>query len=194
MTESPTSISIEQPSQRSWVHSLLLGIGLCVFNLLLYKFLPRSLLNNLGNWGYLGAFLVAAIANASVVVPVPYYPLVARLGQAFDPWGIVGAAAAGSALGEMVAFWVGRTGRSVVENKPFYHWLQKELKHPWRSGIVLFLLAAPPNPAFDVAGLLAGAIGLSPWTFFFTVFFGRIIRMGIVVFGMPTILNWFGLS
>jgi len=194
MPESPTSVSLESPSQRPWVHSLLLGIGLCAFNLLLYKFLPRTLLNNLGNWGYLGAFLVTAIANASVVVPVPYYPLIARLGQAFEPWGIVVAAAAGSALGEMVAFWVGRTGRGVVENKPFYRWLQQELKHPWRSSIVLFLLSAPPNPAFDVAGLLAGALGLSPWTFFFIVFFARIIRLGIVVFEMPIILYWVGLS
>jgi membrane protein YqaA with SNARE-associated domain len=46
---------------------------------------------------------------------------------------------------------------------------------------VLFLLAAPPNPLFDVAGLTAGALGLPFWLFFVAVLLGRMIRMTIFV-------------
>jgi membrane protein YqaA with SNARE-associated domain len=55
------------------------------------------------------------------------------------------------------------------------------LTHPWRSFGVLFALAAPPNPLFDIAGITAGAMGLPFWMFFVAVFLARIIRLWIIV-------------
>jgi membrane protein YqaA with SNARE-associated domain len=59
--------------------------------------------------------------------------------------------------------------------------VQRQLQHPWRAPLVLFVLSAPPNPFFDVAGLLAGALGIPIWMFFGVTFAGRIIRMATVV-------------
>jgi membrane protein YqaA with SNARE-associated domain len=117
-----------------------------------------------------------------VLVPVPYYPLLIRLGQAFNPWGVTFAAAAGSVLGELVAYFVGRSGRHAVEETAFYRWMQRQLSHPWRAPLVLFAISAPPNPFFDVAGLLAGALGVPIWIYVLATFLGRIIRMATVVF------------
>jgi membrane protein YqaA with SNARE-associated domain len=92
------------------------------------------------------------------------------------------AGALGSVIGESVSFFVGRSGRGVVEQTRFYRWVQRQLEHPWRAFVVLFALSAPPNPAFDVAGLTAGAMGLPYWIFLSAVFLARLVRFGIVAF------------
>lgn len=167
--------------RRGWVRLALIGVALTVANLAVYLLLPPSLLEGLGSFGYLGAFVSAALANATVVVPVPYYPLLVRLGQAFNPYGVALAAAAGSVIGELVAFYVGRAGTGTIQRTRFYEWAHRQLSHPWRAPLLLFALSAPPNPSFDVAGLLAGAVGVPVWVFVLATFLGRIIRMGVVV-------------
>lgn len=166
------------------VRLVLLASSALGLNLLAYLLLTPERIAYLGTGGlgYLGAFGVAGIANASVILPVPYYPVIARLGQVFAPEGIVVAAAAGSALGEAVAFFVGRAGRGAAVETRFYQWARRQMDRRWRAALLLFLLSAPPNPAFDVAGLLAGALGIPLWLFLLMVFLGRIIRMGLVVF------------
>lgn len=168
--------------RRLWLRPLLASLAVVAANVAVFLLLPPALLARLGGFGYLGAFLAAALANATVIVPVPYYPLLIRLGQAFDPWGVVLAAAAGSVLGELVAYFVGRSGRRAVEETAFYRWVQRQLGHPWRAPLVLFALSAPPNPLFDVAGLLAGAMGVPLWIYAASTFLGRIVRMATVVF------------
>ncbi|PDW01720.1 VTT domain-containing protein [Candidatus Viridilinea mediisalina] len=173
------------PPRPSLLRPILVGLIFVVANVLAYLLLPPALIERLGAFGYVGALLAATLANATVIVPVPYYPLIMRLGQALNPWGVVFAAALGSALGELVAYYVGRSGRHVAETTPFYLWVQRQLRHPWRAPLVIFLLAAPPNPLFDVAGLLAGALGVPVWVFFISTFLGRIARMsGLVLFGV----------
>jgi membrane protein YqaA with SNARE-associated domain len=178
-------VSNDNPDRRrEWIKPALIGLIAVALNVAAYFLIPDDLVRRLGAFGYLGVFAVTLIANATVVVPVPYYGLVARLAQELNLLGVVLAGALGSALGESVAFVVGRSGRGTVQDTRFYRWVQRQLQQPWRAFIVLFLLAAPPNPAFDVAGLTAGAFGLPFWLFISAVFLGRIIRIGLIaVFG-----------
>ncbi len=178
---------VQHPNERrlAWLRIGAIGLALAALNIALYFLLPSDLLERLGGFGYMGAFVSAALANASVIIPVPYYPLLIRLGQIFDPAGIMFAAALGSAIGELVAYFVGRSGRAVVVETRFYRWVQRQLTHRWRAPLVLFALSAPPNPFFDVAGLLAGALGIPLWIFFSATLAGRVVRMAIVVgFGL----------
>lgn len=165
-----------------WLRPLLIGLVAIALNIAAYYLLPDDLVRRLGAFGYLGVFAVTLIANATVVIPVPYYGLVARLAQELSFAGVVLAGALGSAVGESVAFFVGRSGRGAVQDTRFYRWVQLQLQRPWRAFLVLFLLAAPPNPAFDVAGLTAGALGLPFWLFIIAVFLGRLIRIGLIAF------------
>jgi membrane protein YqaA with SNARE-associated domain len=185
-------MSAQQPApelssaqRHGWLRIVVIGVGLAVLNVVLFLLLPPDLLERLGSFGYFGAFVSALVANASVLIPVPYYPLLIRLSQAFDPVGVLVAAAVGSAVGELVAYAVGKSGRSVVETTRFYLWVQRQLSYRWRAPLVLFALSAPPNPFFDVAGLLAGALGIPVWLFFSVTVAGRLVRMGIVIgFGL----------
>jgi membrane protein YqaA with SNARE-associated domain len=164
-----------------WI-SLALGFAALVLNGVVYLLLPHRVVEHLGRFGYVGAFVVAFIANATVFIPVPYYPIIARLAQVLNVWVVIVLAAAGSALGESVAYFVGRSGRRTVQASRFNNWLQRQMRHPWRAGVVLFAFSAPPNPVFDVAGLIAGAFWVPLWLFLASVFLGRIVRMGLVVF------------
>jgi membrane protein YqaA with SNARE-associated domain len=173
---------VRSPRWKMWLRPVLLGLAVAIANVVVFLLLPPSLVERLGGFGYLGAFASAAFANATVLVPVPYYPLLIRLAQAADPWGIVVAAAAGSAIGELVAYYVGRSGRQAMETTRFYSWVRRQLSAPWRAPFVLFALSAPPSPVFDVAGLLAGALGIPVSVFLASTFLGRLVRMAIVVF------------
>ena len=147
---------------------------------LLVIWLPQRWFEGWGSYGYLGVFLVTLLANASVVVPVPYPGLIAKLGAELNIFGVALLGAAGSAAGETTAFLVGRAGKRAVEQSRFYVWLQHQLRTPPRAFAVLFLLSAPPNPFFDVAGLTAGTLGVSFPIFVVAVFTGRIVRMLIL--------------
>src|SRR3990170_2758639 len=175
------SRNVRKKGRGLWL-SIAIGFAALVLNVIAYIMLPNDVVTHLGRLGYLGAFVVAAIANATVFIPIPYYPVIARLAQVLNVWGVIMAAAAGSALGETVAYLVGRTGRSAVQQTRINNWIQRQMRHPWRAGVVLFAFSAPPNPAFDVAGLLAGAFGVPLWLFLVSVFLGRIVRMSLVAF------------
>jgi membrane protein YqaA with SNARE-associated domain len=179
-TDVPPTAMTPSKRRRRLIRPILIGLLAVALNIAAYYLLPPGLVRRLGSLGYLGVFVVTLIANATVVVPVPYFGLVARLAQELDLVGVVLAGAFGSVLGESVAFFVGRSGRGAVEDTRFYRWVQQQMRHPWRAFMLLFILAAPPNPAFDVAGLAAGALGLPYWLFFTAVFLGRIVRVGLI--------------
>ena len=150
---------------------------------LLVLAIPSTWIEGLRGYGFLGyiaAFAITALANASVVVPVPYPTVIAQLARVMnDAVGIAIVGAAGSTIGETTAFAVGRAGRAVIEDTAFGRWLKRQLRSTLRSWLVLFLLSAPPNPFFDVAGLTAGSLGIRYWVFFSATFAGRIIKLMI---------------
>ncbi len=147
---------------------------------LLVLALPPSWFDGWGNFGYLGVFLVTLLANASVFIPIPYPGVVAQLATNLNIIGVAFLGASGSVVGETTAFLVGRAGKGVVERTRFYEWLQRQLRRPVRAFAVLFLLSAPPNPFFDVAGLTAGSLGVPFPVFVAATFSGRIVRMLIL--------------
>ncbi|HET9221171.1 MAG TPA: VTT domain-containing protein [Roseiflexaceae bacterium] len=181
----PSSVTPAE-RRRQLLRAGLIGLVAVLLNIGLFVILRtddgRAWLAILGNYASVGVFFVTLVANATVIVPVPYPAVIASVASQSDNLALVIAAGAlGSVLGESVAFFVGRSGRGVVEDTRFYRWVQIQMRHPWRAFMLLFLLSAPPNPAFDVAGLAAGALGLPYWLFFTAVFLGRMIRIGLFV-------------
>ena len=136
----------------------------------------------LTRFAYAGAFVVSFVANAVVAIPIPYIPLIAHIGATAESAALVVALGAlGSALGESVAFVVGRAEQGLVSEHPIYRRLHRLAERKWLAGLVLFGLAVPLNPLFDVAGLAAGAMGMRYRVFFIAVFAGRIVRFALIV-------------
>jgi membrane protein YqaA with SNARE-associated domain len=169
----------QTPRWRKWLGPILLGLLVTAANVGIYWLNIDYRI--FGAYAYLGVFLVTLIANATTIVPVPYITIVACIaGQSNNLALVALAGGLGSVLGESVAFFIGRSGRAIAEETRFYDWVKRQLQHPWRAFVVLFGLAAPINPAFDVAGLAAGALGVPYWIFFTAVFLGRLIRFGLL--------------
>jgi membrane protein YqaA with SNARE-associated domain len=168
------------PGWRGWIGPALVGIVVIGLNILAYYLIPCDLADRIGPLGYLAVFLITLISNATIVVPVPYLGPIAAIAPGLNPLGIGVAGALGSVIGESVAFFAGRSGRGIVEHTRFYRWVQRQLEHPWRAWFVLFALSAPPNPSFDVAGLIAGSMGLPYWLFASAVLAARTVRFTIV--------------
>lgn len=155
-------------------------VALIAVNVALY-FAPIDY-HALTTFAYAGAFLVCLVANAVVAIPVPYIPVIAHIGAtAGSPALVVALAALGSVLGESVAFVVGRAEQGLVSEHPLYKRLHRLAERKWVAGLVLFGLAVPLNPLFDVAGLAAGAMGMRYRVFFIAVFTARIVRMALIV-------------
>ncbi|MBU6147234.1 MAG: VTT domain-containing protein [Actinomycetales bacterium] len=136
-----------------------------------------SFLQGLAGSVYLGSFLLALITNATVAVPIPYNPIVLQMMETTSlPWLVALTTAAGATLGESVGFLAGRAGRGSFTGTRFGAWLGRQMAHPRRAFLVLLLVSAPPFPAFDVAGVTAGALGVPAGTFYPAVFLGRLAR------------------
>jgi membrane protein YqaA with SNARE-associated domain len=134
------------------------------------------------SFAYLGAFIVTLLANALIIIPIPYIPIVAHIGATAEiPWLVVLLGALGSVLGESVAVLAGRAELGLVSEHPIYRRVHRVAERPLLAGAMIFAFAVPPNPIFDVAGLAAGAVGVPYRVFFLAVLAARFIRLAVIV-------------
>jgi len=171
------------PSAKHRHHVIIAAGGVVVLialNIALY-FAPIDY-RAFASFAYAGAFLICLVANAVVAIPIPYIPIIAHIGATADsPALVVALGAFGSVLGESVAFVVGRAEQGLVSEHPLYKRLHRLAERKWLAGLVLFGLAVPLNPLFDVAGLAAGAMGMRYRVFFIAVFAARMVRLALIV-------------
>jgi len=143
----------------------------------------------LGNWGYLGAFLISMLGSATILIPVPGWAVVIGLSQSLNPvlLGIV--AGVGSAIGELTAYLFGHgMGRLIEKKKEFNrqkNWIQKN--DVW----AIFILSFLPNPLFDMAGLAAGAAHVPWYRFLVICAIGRVLRFTLFGFAGYYYFNGF---
>lgn len=166
--------------------SLVFVIGLTVC-----LFLFRKEVKKLEIYGYPGIFLVSILANATIILPVPGVLFTSAMGAVFNPFWVAVAAGAGAAIGEITGYIAGFGGQAVVENRKWYdrftHWMKKY------GDITILILAIIPNPLFDVAGMVAGALKLPLWRYLLWCTIGKILKMLLFAyFGayISTLIPW----
>jgi uncharacterized membrane protein YdjX (TVP38/TMEM64 family) len=88
--------------------------------------------------------------------------------------------AAGATLGEMTGYVAGLSGKAIIERQDVYDRFQAWMD---RYGLVaLFVLAAIPNPFFDLAGIIAGISKMRVTTFFVVTCAGKIVKFLIIAY------------
>ena len=130
--------------------------------------------------GYSGIFVVSLLGNATIILPAPSLALVFAMGGALTPVWVGLVAGVGEALGELTGYVAGFGGRAVIENQRGYERLKAWMER--RGGITIFVLSAIPNPFFDLAGIVAGTLGYSPWRFLLFCWLGKTIKTTAVAF------------
>jgi uncharacterized membrane protein YdjX (TVP38/TMEM64 family) len=131
-------------------------------------------------FGYLAVFLISTVGNATVIIPAPTFVVAFTGGVFLNPWLVGVVAAAGATLGELTGYMAGLGGQTVIENRQMYDRFERWMQ---RYGLItLFVLAAVPNPFFDVAGLAAGALGLPVWQFLVAAWAGKTVKFLALAF------------
>lgn len=164
---------MENSPKFGWKHVLALILGITI------TFLVIIYANHIRDYeeiGYLGVFLLTFLGNATVLVPVPVLaPLNIVLGGIFASPLLVGLTIGiASSMGEIIGYIVGYAGSGIVTSSKTYKKIEERVK---KYGLwAIFFLALIPNPLFDVAGLVAGAIGIKWWKFLLAMGAGKTIR------------------
>jgi len=146
---------------------------LAVVGITIGIYLIRDRVQEFAAFGYPGIFLIALLANATIILPAPGVAVVFAMSAVFHPFGVALAASLGGALGELTGYLAGFSGRAVVERTKLYErmtaWVQKY------GALALVVLAAIPNPFFDMAGMAAGALKMPVWKFLIFCWVGQLL-------------------
>lgn len=137
-------------------------------------------------YGYLGAFLISLIGNASVFLFMgTVLPVLVSIGAIIYPasgmLGLIGVGLAGgigAGIGEMVGYLVGYSGRGVVEKSEKYEKLVNRVKNKGAIGVFFFSMFPF---VFDVVAIAAGALRIPLWQFVIACWAGRTILYVITV-------------
>ena len=141
-------------------------------------------------YGYAGVFAISFMAYATVILPAPGVALIAAIGGVLNPLWVGLVAGLGAAGGEMVGYAAGYSGRGLVEKAKLYERLVNLTR---RYGlIVVFVLAAIPNPVFDMAGAAAGTLKMRIGPFFLACWAGETIKMLLFAYGGSKLLELLG--
>lgn len=166
------------------VVTLLAVIGITVF---IYSI--RDQMEQFEAYGYPGIFLIALLANATILLPAPGVAIIYAMGAVFNPIGVGLAAGTGGAIGELSGYLAGFSGQAVIERSDVYERIQ-----PWvdrYGGWAILVLSAIPNPFFDVAGIAAGIAKMPIRTFLFFIWIGQLIKMTLFAIAGKYSIEWF---
>lgn len=158
--------------------------------LLLFDPVRRAQLESLINspLGLLILFALALISNATLILPVPGLALTALAATAGNPLAIGIVAGLGQALGETTGYLAGYSGQELIDNSPRYArmagWMQRY------GAITIFVLALIPNPLFDIAGIVAGALRMPFWIYLSVTITGKVIKNIALAYAAAYGIQW----
>ena len=159
-----------------------------VIGISVYIFEIRDQAAKFAEYGYLGIFLISILANATILLPAPGIAIVFAMGGIFNPLVVGLVAGAGAAIGELSGYMAGFSGQPVAEKTKIYGHIQNWMQ---RYGMLtIFVLAAIPNPFFDLAGMSAGALKMPLYKFLMACLPGKIIKMCIFAYAGAYSINW----
>ncbi|MBA7638341.1 hypothetical protein ES703_45996 [subsurface metagenome] len=168
---------------------IVISIGLFYF----YRHYPDRIAE-LEKYGYLGAFIISVIFNATVILPAGNIVVLSALGAALPSAALVGLVGGiGAAIGEITGYVAGYSGRGLVERSGMYDRVEGWVKR-W-GAMTIFILSLVPF-VFDLAGIAAGALRFPFWKFLLLCWLGRtILYVSFVVLaamGLKMVVPWLG--
>jgi membrane protein YqaA with SNARE-associated domain/molybdopterin converting factor small subunit len=178
------------PTRTSRLRALLmLGLALIISGVVLYlSTYFRDALIAFGQLGLVGLFVLSIVGNATVFIPAPAFVVACAAGPIYGALATGVVAGIGSAIGEMTGYMAGYGGTAVLPQGRMYRHLHRLMV---RYGpLVIFIMAALPNPAFDVGGLIAGALKMKPLVFLAATAAGKVVRLTLVAYACAGGLPW----
>ena len=160
-----------------------------VIGLSVILYFIRDRVQELEDYGYPGIFLFNMLANATLILPVPGVLVTSLMGGVLNPFWVAIAAGTGAALGEFPATWPAFQGRQWLARTPTYTRMETWMKKygDWAVLVLAFI----PNPFFDMAGMIAGALRMPLMRFVTWCWLGKVLKMMLFAYGGASIANLF---
>ncbi len=165
--------------------ALFLAVGITA---LIYIY--RDQLAQFASYGYLGLFTISVIGNATILLPVPSLAATFVAGGVLNPLLVGLVSAIGMAIGELSGYLAGYGGTAIIhtEAQDRYQRLEDWMR---RHGfLTILVLAAIPNPIFDLAGVAAGVLHFPVWYFLLACFLGKLVKAMLFAFAGAQSLTW----
>jgi uncharacterized membrane protein YdjX (TVP38/TMEM64 family) len=165
------------------------GALVLVVALTVLLFIFRSKISQLGVYGYPGIFIISILANATIIIPLPGIAITSAMGAVFNPFWVAVAAGLGAGIGETSGYLAGMSSRETIQKsekmRRITGWMEKY------GGLTILVLAFIPNPAFDLAGIAAGALKIPFYQFLTWTCVGKILKMLMFAYGGAALTYWF---
>lgn len=134
----------------------------------------------LGDWGYLGAFIINGLSSATIILPAPGALVIALMAEQFDPLLIGIASGLGGALGGMTSYIAGAINVGKGADSRWFRSVRWLMTH---AGIlILFLFSAIPFLPGDFASIIAGSVRYPVLRYLIVTSIGNIIKMTAVAY------------
>jgi len=159
-----------------------LGLLIVFFSLGLgaLAFLLRNKIVYLQNLGYFGLFIINLVGSATIILPIPALVTTVAAGAFLNPLLAGIFSAAGSTIGELTGYYAGVGGGQLIKKDKNIERVEKWMD---KYGLwVVFVLAAIPNPLFDLAGMISGASGIPVRKYLLVVLGGKFIKFVILAY------------
>lgn len=138
--------------------------------------------------GLVVLFFLSLLSNATLLLPVPGLALTMLAATVADPLAVGLVAGSGQAIGEMTGYLAGYSGQELIDASPRYarlvNWMRRY------GALTIFVLALIPNPIFDVAGVIAGALRMPWWLYLLSAGAGKIIKNVALAYGASSGIDW----
>jgi membrane protein YqaA with SNARE-associated domain len=172
---------------RSPENFLRLGVLLAVIAVAGAAYLLHQRLDS-NQIGYGAVAITALVASAGLIIPVPALATSCTASAFLNPAFIGLIAGTGETLGELTGYFLGYSGRGVVQQSRLYQRLEGWMRQ--RGWLVLFLISLIPNPIFDLAGIAAGALRYPLWKFLGVVWVGKLMKFLIIAYSCAYSVEW----
>lgn len=125
----------------------------------------------INTFGYLGIFIVEAIANATLFFPIPGAIFTMASGLFLNPIMVGIYAGLGAAVGELTGYLIGFGGGVLIEDKLEFKSMRRVYA---KYGLwTIYIFSAIPFP-FDIIGIICGVLRVRPLVFFVLTALGKI--------------------
>jgi len=174
----------DKMDKRDWLKKRFIPILalLLVIAVTVGLFLYRDRVAELEDYGYLGAFLVSLVCNATVILPAGNILILSVLGAVLPSAVVVGlVGGAGAAIGEITGYMAGYSGRGLAQRSKMYNRVEGWMRR-WGT-LTIFVMSIVPF-IFDLAGIAAGVLRFPFWKFFLLCWLGRtLLYIGVALAG-----------
>lgn len=159
-----------------------MGLLILAFSLFIgiFAYVFRNEISYLQNLGYLGVFAANLLGSATIILPIPSFATTIAVGAFLNPilTGIF--SALGSTIGELTGYYAGVGGEELIKKDKTVQKVQKWMD---KYGLwVVFVLAAIPNPLFDIAGIISGASKIPVRKYLTAVLAGKLIKFILLAY------------